>query len=65
MFTINGLSNENTIEIFDVTGNLVYRIISKNTSVTIDIKEKNKGVYFYRIINALTKEVYEGKMLVD
>jgi hypothetical protein len=63
--TISGLNNENSIEIFDITGKVVSQKISKTTSITIDIKDKDKGVYFYKVTNAATKEVLTGKMLVD
>jgi len=64
-FTISGLTGENSVEIFDVAGKLVYQTISKNTSAIIDLKEKDKGVYFYKVTNTSTNAVAEGKILVD
>ena len=65
IFTIDGLNGENTIEIVDVLGKLVYETNSKNTSVMIDINDKDKGVYFYKIVNSSTKSISKGKILIN
>jgi len=65
VFTMGGLEKENTIEIYDVVGKLVYQTISKDSSVAIDLKGQEHGVYFYKVVNPLTKATLTGKMLVN
>jgi C1A family cysteine protease len=64
VFTFADLANENTIEIYDFVGKLVYQTTSKNTSVAVDLKEKSQGVYTYKITNTSTKGVNTGKLMV-
>jgi C1A family cysteine protease len=63
-FTFSGLENNNTIEVYDFVGKKVYQTTSKSDAVTVDLKNKSQGVYFYKIINASTKEVETGKIMV-
>jgi C1A family cysteine protease len=63
-FIFSGLENNNTIEIYDFVGKQVYQTTSTQDAVTIDLKDKSQGVYFYKIINASTKGVETGKIMV-
>ena len=63
-FTFNNLENKNTIEIYDVTGRNIYRTISKNNSCIIDLTEKDKGVYFYKIVNE-KMGMQQGKIVIQ
>ncbi len=64
VFVMEGLEHDNLIEVFDVVGKQVYQGLSKNSSHSIDIKGKDKGMYFYRITNVLTKQVIQGRVVV-
>jgi C1A family cysteine protease len=64
MFLIDGLENENTIEIFDVIGKLVFQSTTANTSLSVDLSGKEKGVYFYRIQGKVNKDIHTGKVVV-
>lgn len=64
-FNIHGLEKGNKIEITDVVGKLIYETVSETTSVRIDLKEQNKGVYFYKISDELTNKVITGKLLLQ
>jgi len=63
-FTFNNLKKENTIEIYDITGRLILNTIAQNTSETIDLSDKQKGVYFYKIISD-KKEIQQGKIIIQ
>jgi len=63
-FNFAGLQKESIIEIYDVTGRLIYHSISQNTSESIDLSDKEKGIYFYKIISD-TKEIQQGKIIVQ
>ena len=56
---INVISNENLGDIFlyDVTGKLLYRNVSKGSSIQIPIKEFSNGIYF------LKTDEYVGKII--
>ena len=55
---------ENTIEIYDITGRSIYKTRSKNNDQTIDLSEKDKGVYFYKISNS-NKIIQQGKIILQ
>ena len=64
VFSIDGLQKENTIGVYDVVGKLVYQTVSANSSVTIDLKSQNQGMYFYKIMNPSNQSVATGKLMV-
>lgn len=39
----------NDIEIYDIKGNLIYQINSKNLTENIDVSKLSKGVYFFKV----------------
>ncbi len=51
-FNISGLQPGTKMEIFDVTGKLVYQSVCNNELESIDITKEAKGLYFYRITGA-------------
>lgn len=64
IFTFSGLERSNSIEIFDLTGRLIYSRITQNNSETIDLINQSRGMYFYRISNK--KEVIQqGKISLN
>ncbi len=64
VFYINGLDKENGIEVYDVSGKLVYQTSTKSSSATIDLAGKDKGVYFCKITNTSSKAVKLIKVIV-
>lgn len=63
-FNFSGLEKENKIEVFDITGRIIYRSITKNDFETINISDKAKGIYFYRITKEM-RLVQSGKICVE
>ncbi|HEV7231499.1 MAG TPA: C1 family peptidase [Bacteroidia bacterium] len=64
-FTIDGLNNENIIEVYDIVGKLVYQIRTNNASCTIDIRDKGKGIYVFKVMNTNSKALSMGRIIVD
>jgi len=63
-FTFNNLQKESVIEIYDITGRLIFNTTTLNTSETIDLSDKQKGVYFYKIISD-KNEIQQGKIIIQ
>lgn len=63
-FRFSNLEKESRIEIYDVTGKLIYQATAKNTIQTIDLGGKAKGIYFYKIAGS-GKESQQGKLIVN
>ncbi len=64
VFFIDGMENENTVEIFDVVGKQVFSATSVNPSLSVDLSGKEKGVYFYRIMGKDGKNGHTGKIIL-
>lgn len=62
-FIFSNLENENTIQIYDITGKLIFQITSKNTIQSIDLTEKAKGLYFYKVTNE-SGNFKSGKLII-
>lgn len=62
-FNFTNLKAGNVIEIFDVTGKLIYKTTVKDPAVTIDLEGKEKGTYLYKIINS--QNTSTGKLIID
>ncbi|CAN5437067.1 hypothetical protein BH10BAC1_BH10BAC1_00640 [soil metagenome] len=63
-FLFSNLEKDNVIEIYDVTGKLIYTGVSKGDAETIDLTRTDKGLYFYNISNK-TKKVKNGKIIIQ
>ncbi|HEY0031511.1 MAG TPA: peptidylprolyl isomerase [Bacteroidia bacterium] len=63
-FVFSNLEKENSIEIYDITGKLISKKIAESGSCTIDLTEKEKGVYFYIVRNQNT-EIQQGKIILQ
>lgn len=63
-FNFSGLDKESKIEVFDITGRIIYQSIAKSDFETINISDKAKGIYFYRITNEM-KLLQSGKICVQ
>jgi inhibitor of cysteine peptidase len=65
IFTINGLTENNSIEVCDMVGRVVFKTFSTSNTQIIDLNKKNKGVYIYKIINNKTNKAVHGKVVVN
>lgn len=63
-FNFSGLEKENKIEVFDMAGKIIYQSIATSDFETINISEKAKGIYFYRITKEM-RLVQSGKICVQ
>jgi len=63
-FTFSNIEKESVIEIYDITGRLIFNTTTQNISETIDLSKKGKGVYFYKIISD-KKEIQQGKLIIQ
>jgi cyclophilin family peptidyl-prolyl cis-trans isomerase len=63
-FIFSELEKECIIEIYDVTGKIIYRTISKSDKQSVDLSEKDEGIYFYKIIGG-GRERQHGKLVIQ
>ncbi|MGZ4056279.1 MAG: phospholipase D-like domain-containing protein [Bacteroidia bacterium] len=63
-FTFSNIEKESTIEIYDIFGKKIFQTIVSNDLPVIDISEKAKGIYFYRVIMKNNK-INVGKICVE
>jgi cyclophilin family peptidyl-prolyl cis-trans isomerase len=63
-FLFSNLEKESTLEIYDIAGKLVYSTISKEADQTIDLTGKEKGIFFYKVINS-KQQVQQGKIILQ
>jgi PKD repeat protein/predicted secreted protein len=64
IFMIDGLERDNSVEVFDVVGKVVYQTITSNSTLSVDLSGKDKGVYFYRITNTNSKDIKAGRVVL-
>jgi len=67
-FIFSNIEKESVIEIYDITGRLIFTTTAQNTSETIDLSLKQKGVYFYKIISdksATGGDIKQGKIIIQ
>ena len=62
-FTFTDIEKGSYIEVFDISGKLIYETTTKESATVIDLEGKEKGVYTYRITNA-KQEVSLGKLII-
>jgi cyclophilin family peptidyl-prolyl cis-trans isomerase len=62
-FTFTDIEKGSTIEVFDISGKLIYETTTKESATFIDLEGKEKGVYTYRVTN-VKQEVSLGKLLI-
>ena len=63
-FLFSNLEDESTIEVVDITGKSIFKTVSKNTTTTVDLTNKAKGIYFYSV-STKNKRVQQGKIIVQ
>ena len=59
-----GLTNNNTIEIMDVTGKLVANHNFKSNKITLSVANLDNGVYFYNIYDAERNILHSNKFVI-
>lgn len=64
VFLFSNLEKEVTIEIYDISGKLIYSTISKRINQSVDLTGKEKGIYFYKVINE-KQLVKQGKIILQ
>ena len=64
IFNFSGLENKNTVEVFDISGRVIFQTATKNNSCSIDLSENSKGLYFYRVTNDKS-ESQTGKIVLQ
>lgn len=62
-FTFTDIEKGSTIEVFDISGKLIFETTTKESTTLIDLEGKEKGVYSYRVTN-VKQEVSLGKLLI-
>ncbi|MGZ4057320.1 MAG: T9SS type A sorting domain-containing protein [Bacteroidia bacterium] len=62
-FNFSGLEKENKIEVFDLTGQLIYQVIANGDFQKINMDNKAKGIYFYRITKKAAL-IQQGKIIL-
>lgn len=62
VFTFSNISAGSIVEIYDATGKLVCTSTTKESSLTIHLEGKEKGVYLYKVIS---ETVTTGKLVIE
>jgi peptidyl-prolyl cis-trans isomerase B (cyclophilin B) len=62
-FNFSNIEKGSIIEVYSVSGKLIYEITAKESPIIIDLEGKDKGVYIYRISTS-KQEVKQGKLLI-
>ena len=62
-FTFSEVEKGSKLEVFDISGKLIFENIIKENISTIDLEGKDKGVYTFRISNT-NQEIRTGKLII-
>jgi C1A family cysteine protease len=65
IFTIEGLENQNNLEIYDVVGKMLYKTIATGNSAAINLSSNEKGIYFYKITDLSSNNIKQGKLIIN
>ena len=63
-FNFYGLAEESKIEIYDVTGKIIFETNVKDEVYNMDISNQAKGIYFYRI-RLKNEAISSGKIMLN
>jgi len=63
-FTFYNLEKDDVIEIFDVTGRSIYKVMATNNTAIVNLQSHPKGIYFYSVINS-DKKMVNGKLVLN
>ena len=61
-FNFSNVKSGDKLEVYDVSGKLIYKNTFKETSHEVNLETQNKGVYSYKIISE--KETLQGKIIL-
>lgn len=64
LFTFDGIEKNTVLEVFDITGRMIQSEIYTNSTNKIDISNKAKGIYLYRITQSGGR-VQQGKLVLQ
>jgi len=64
IFNFFNLEKVITIEIYDITGKIIFQKQTNENNLQVDLSEKDKGIYFYRVTNK-NNEVQQGKIVLQ
>lgn len=62
-FAFSNLNTGDKVRVFDVTGKLIYETFSKESSLTLSLEGKEKGIYTYSVLSE-NKERMQGKLIL-
>jgi hypothetical protein len=63
--TLEGLSSDNTISIYDLTGKLIYFETTQHQIHTINIEEFSSGIYFLNVKNNINGFTLSKKLIIN
>lgn len=61
-FMFSNIDKNSELEVFDVTGKLVFKTTIKDNALQVDLEGRNKGMYLYKITNA--NGTQQGKLIL-
>lgn len=64
-FIINSTRKINSIEIYNVLGEKVYKSLMTNAPMTIDLSSQSKGVYFVRLLTDDGEKINTEKLVIQ
>lgn len=62
-FNFYGMQNDNTIEIFNVTGKLILKTKTNSPDYSLNLADNAKGIYFYKV-SAKNEMIGTGKIIL-
>ncbi len=63
-FNFNGLETNSNIEVYDLTGRLIFSTVSISSTTKIDLSQKGKGIYTFKVIDS-NHTLQKGKIIVQ
>ena len=63
-FNFSGLTDETTIDIYDISGEIISEAKTVNNKYSVDLSSQAKGIYFYRI-SMKNGESRNGKIILN
>jgi len=63
-FAFINILEASTIEIYDISGKIIFQSTTKDPSLTIDLSENSKGLYFYKVTTE-KNQIQTGRLVVN
>ncbi len=64
ILNFRNIKEESTVEIYNITGQLIYKTFIEDSNQTIDLSGKEKGLYFIRIVSS-KNEMSQGRIIIQ